>query len=151
MKKSIMHYAILVGMLLSAPMVFQQASAAEPELPNPEGPAVANDSIGNAPDAGAVSEESPAPDDLLPVPEPPEIPQAVQSGEPLEPEVTIIQRDEETVEETRINGRLYKIKITPRVGPAYYLFDTDGDGVLETRGNNDITDANIPQWVLFSW
>lgn len=151
MKKSTMQYTIMAGMLLSAALLISPVNAAEPELPDLGGPPAATGSIGSGLDSEAGIEESPAPDDLLPVPEPPEIPQAVQSGEALEPEVTIIQRDNETVEETRINGRLYKVKITPRAGPAYYLFDTDGDGVLETRGNNDITDINIPQWVLFSW
>lgn len=91
------------------------------------------------------------PGDLQPVPEPPEIPSAVESGAALEPEVTIIQREGETIEEYRINGQLYKIKITPSAGPAYYLIDNDGDGLLETRGNDIVEESNIPQWVLFSW
>jgi hypothetical protein len=150
MKKLTMRYAILSGIFLLIPVLTTSLHAAEQNLPDLGSPPVAGDSTGSL-DAGSGIEESPTPDDLLPVPEPPEIPQAVQSGEPLEPEVTIIQRDKETVEEFRINGRLYKVKITPSAGPPYYLVDTDGDGVLETRGNNDITDINIPQWVLFSW
>jgi hypothetical protein len=31
----------------------------------------------------------------------------------LEPEVTIKKREGDTVEEHRINGKLYKIKVTP--------------------------------------
>ena len=88
--------------------------------------------------------------ELAPAPEPPEIPEQVQSGETLEPEVTIIQKEQETVEEYRVNGRLYQVKITPTRGLPYYLIDTDGDGELETRAN-DITKSQVPQWVLFSW
>ncbi len=88
--------------------------------------------------------------DLAPAPEPPVLPEQVQSGETLEPEVTIIHKEQETVEEYRINGRLYQVKITPTKGAPYYLIDTDGDGELETRAN-DITQSQVPQWVLFSW
>lgn len=94
---------------------------------------------------------STAPDGLVPAPEPPEIPESVQSGEALEPEIIIIQREQETVQEYRINGQLYKVKITPSSGAAYYLIDTDGDGELETRSNDIVSDSSIPQWVLFSW
>lgn len=69
----------------------------------------------------------------------------------LEPQVTIIRRAESTVEEYRINGQLYMVKITPDVGAAYYLVDTDGDGSLETTRHSLDANHNIPQWILFSW
>lgn len=111
-----------------------------------------------APDAAppeTVPEGAIAPPDaetgLAPAPEPPDIPQQVQSGEALEPEVTIIQREQETVEEYRINGQLYMIKITPSAGPPYYLIDVKGDGNFERRGNDIVSETYVPQWVLFSW
>ncbi len=134
---------VLIGILLSASLTL----AAEQPFPETAAPPT-TDNV--APDESGNGESAPS-GELLPVPEPPEIPPAVQSGEPLEPEVTILHRDQETVEEFRVNGRLFKVKITPSAGPPYYLLDNDGDGVLETRSSNDITDANIPQWVLFSW
>ena len=71
---------------------------------------------------------------LEPVPEAvPPPPEQVQSGEALEPEVTIIHKKDATVEEYRINGNLYMIKVIPVVGPSYYLVDQDGDGKLETN------------------
>ena len=82
--------------------------------------------------------------------EPPEIPESVQSGEALEPEVTIREDEEETHYEYRINGRLYMVKIVPNVGPPYYLIDTDGDGSLDAR-EREIGEFDVPQWVLFSW
>lgn len=73
--------------------------------------------------------------------------------ETLQPEVNIIQREDKTIEEYRVNGRLYKIKVTPKVGPEYYLVDSDGDGSFETRRTASPLepDIMIPQWVLFRW
>ncbi len=83
-------------------------------------------------------------------PEPPELPPQVESGEALEPEITIIKSEEKTVEEYRLNGALVMVKITPAAGPAYYLVDSDGDGTLDTQ-ENDPRSASVQQWVLFSW
>ncbi|MDH3411456.1 MAG: DUF2782 domain-containing protein [Gammaproteobacteria bacterium] len=94
--------------------------------------------------------QSPPPD-LVPVPDPPTIPDQVRSGETLEPEVTIIRRARETITEYRLNGRLQAIRVEPENAPAYYLVDTDGDGDLETRRNAYGPDFLIPQWVIFSW
>lgn len=98
--------------------------------------------------ASFAAEEPPALEDLPDAPPPPE---PVQSGEPLEPEVTIIQKEEEIIEEYRINGRLYMVKITPSVGKPYYLLDSDGDGRLESRMSQIYSDFVVPKWVLFSW
>ena len=85
------------------------------------------------------------------VPPPPDIPEPLQSGEPIEPEVTILQKENSTVEEYRVNGRLYMVKITPSVGVPYYLMDRDGDGMMEFRTSNLGDDVVVPQWVLFEW
>lgn len=89
-------------------------------------------------------------DNLEAVPEPPELPDPVESGEAIEPEVTIIQREDRVIEEYRINGHLYMVKIIPSAGKPYFLVDRDGDGQLESRSQlyEDIT---VPQWVLFTW
>ncbi|CAK0757945.1 conserved exported hypothetical protein [Gammaproteobacteria bacterium] len=68
-----------------------------------------------------------------------------------EPEVTIVKRGEDRVEEYRMGGRLYMIKVTPPVGPSYYLVDTDGDGNLDTRRDSLEPNLVIPMWVLFQW
>ncbi|TQV65235.1 MAG: DUF2782 domain-containing protein [Halothiobacillaceae bacterium] len=68
-----------------------------------------------------------------------------------EPEITIRKSEGQDIEEYRIKGRLYMIKITPQAGPAYYLIDTDGDGELETRHNGPMDAYLIPQWILFRW
>lgn len=100
--------------------------------------------------AAETGAQSPPPE-LQPVPDPPPIPERVQSGETLEPEVTIIRRAEETVTEYRVNGRLRAIKVEPQNAPAYYLVDTDGDGDLETRRSAYGPDFLIPMWLILSW
>lgn len=97
--------------------------------------------------AGAQSSE----EELAPVPLPPELPDPLKSGEAIEPQVTIIRRDDAIIEEYRLDGRHYMTRIIPAVGPAYYLVDRDGDGRMETRMSEIYDDFTVPQWVLFSW
>jgi hypothetical protein len=84
------------------------------------------------------------------VPEPPEIPPALVDGQAIEPDVTIIKKDEGTIYEYRINGQLYMVKVQPVVGPAYYLVDRDGDGEFDSR-SKDPTKITVPQWILLRW
>lgn len=85
------------------------------------------------------------------LPESPTLPPVVQSGENLEPEITIIRRDGRLVHEYRVNGTVYMVKIIPNSGPAYYLVDKDGDGNMETRHSDLNRTMNVPQWLLHSW
>lgn len=78
-------------------------------------------------------------------------PDFVEHDEELEPEVTIIQREDATVAEYRINGQLYMIKITPAVGKPYFFVDNDGDGVMESKISEFYNNTQVPQWVIFSW
>jgi len=55
------------------------------------------------------------------------------------------------LEEYRINGQLYMVKVTPIEGVSYYLLDDDGDGHMETKMNAIHSDPVVPQWVLFRW
>ncbi len=92
------------------------------------------------------------PPTLEAVPEPPPIPPQVQSGEVLEPDVRITRKEKATVTEYRVNGRIRAIKVQPDGNfPAYYLYDTDGNGRLDLRTNRYDPDLLIPNWVLFSW
>lgn len=85
------------------------------------------------------------------VPEPPELPLPVQSDEAMEPDITIIRKGKKTIEEYRINGQLYMIRVKPDIGPPYYLIDTDGDGNLDVR-RSDLDDGlYINQWKLLEW
>ena len=82
--------------------------------------------------------------------QPPELPAPMQSGDSIEPDINIIQQEDRTIEEYRVNGKLYMIKVIPVVGPAYYLMDTDGDGSLETT-RNDLDSPPVPNWILLEW
>jgi hypothetical protein len=80
-----------------------------------------------------------------PVPVPPDI------GERVEPEVTIIETDEEVIYEYKVRGQTYMVKVEPIVGPPYYLLDTDGDGTLDVQQDRPPPNLALPQWLLFSW
>jgi hypothetical protein len=84
--------------------------------------------------------------------QPPEIAvPEVQSGEVVEPEVTIIEQDGKTVHQYSVNGHVYMVKIEPAGDfPPYYLLDLDGDGTMDVRRNGP-DDIAVPQWVLFRW
>ncbi|OOG20788.1 hypothetical protein B1C78_16975 [Thioalkalivibrio denitrificans] len=69
----------------------------------------------------------------------------------MEPQVVIIRRDDEIIEEYRLHGQLYMVRITPRTGPPYYLIDTSGDGDLDTRSHELDPRIMIPAWTIFRW
>lgn len=85
------------------------------------------------------------------VPEPPELPLPVQSGEEMEPDITITRKGKDTIQEYRRNGKLYMVKIIPQVGPAYYMLDTNGDGQMDVKKNDLDKNSVINQWLLFEW
>lgn len=78
-------------------------------------------------------------------------PALVNSDQVQEEEVVITPRSNERVREYRMHGQLFMIEIIPTKGPRYYLLDTDGDGVLETRRYNVEPDVTIPRWVILRW
>lgn len=101
---------------------------------------------------GAAASLAVAQDDteLRAFPEPPAVLPAPYQGETVEPDVTIIETESETIYEYRVRGQLYMVKIQPQVGPPYFLVDTTGDGQLNARQDR-VWSNSIPQWVLFSW
>lgn len=87
---------------------------------------------------------------LQPIPEPPPPPPGMELDPALEPQVTIRKRDQETIEEFRIRGRLYMIKVTPAHGVPYYLVDDTGRGDFTRRDTYD-TGIRPPMWVIHQW
>lgn len=79
------------------------------------------------------------------------IPPSIGVDEELQPEVSIIKRDDAEVHEYRMNGELYMIKIIPVVGPPYYLFDSNGDGDLDARRTELDPAFVVPSWMIFRW
>lgn len=82
---------------------------------------------------------------------PPVIPEPMQDGESIEPDINIIQKQDRTVQEYRMNGRLYMIKVIPTIGRPYFLMDTDGDGSLETTQHELDSGLLVPNWILLEW
>ncbi len=75
-------------------------------------------------------------------------PPKVMDGEPLdEPQITIRKKGKETIEEYRIHGELYMMKITPEHGVPYYLHKEDQDGGWVNVGPNP--PLSIPKWIIF--
>ncbi len=93
-----------------------------------------------------------------PPPIPPEeagdapIPPKVQQ-EQIEPTVTIREEEERLIEEYRMNGRLYMVKVTPKEGGlSYYYIDTDGDGTLELDESQRALNPVQPvHWKVLEW
>ncbi|MHB1352138.1 MAG: DUF2782 domain-containing protein [Thiobacillus sp.] len=85
-----------------------------------------------------------APDDrppeLAPVPDGP-------PGPGDAPEVTIKPSAQGRVVEYRANGRLYMLKVIPKVGKPYYLVDQKGDGQFARQDSLD-SGMRPPMWVI---
>jgi hypothetical protein len=81
-----------------------------------------------------------------PVPPPPPLPTGAVDDPSIQPEVTIVEKEDATVTEYRIGGRLYMQKIKPKIGPEYYLTDDTGTGSFVRRD----TDPKVrpPMWVI---
>lgn len=70
------------------------------------------------------------------------------SVSPEGPQVTITTRKEETtIEEYRVGGKLYMIKVTPKHGKPYYLVDDLGDGRFARQDGLD-SGVRVPRWVI---
>ena len=77
-------------------------------------------------------------------------PPPLQSGQALEPQVTIRRTEREVIYEYRQGSQLVLVRVQPAVGPPYHFVDTDGDGTLEYRPGDPVR-HNINQWVLRRW
>ena len=101
-----------------------------------------------------------------PAPPPPPIPPANAAYSPtvtpppppdvatdpeLEPQITIIRREDQVVEEVRIKGELQYVKVTPRHGRPYFLIPTDTGAYTFLRRDDLDIKLKVPMWVLFSW
>jgi hypothetical protein len=80
------------------------------------------------------------------------IPPKVQE-EQIEPTVTIREEEERLIEEYRMNGRLYMVKVTPKKGGvSYYYVDTNGDGKLELDPDQQAMNPVQPvHWKVIEW
>ena len=85
--------------------------------------------------------------DWKPLPPPPALDPNSQDTD-LEPQVTITKEKDLVIEEYRAAGKLFMIKVTPKVGPPYYLVDERGDGTFSRQDGLDASNLRPPQWVI---
>lgn len=91
--------------------------------------------------------------EVLPPPELPELPlESPNAEDPLleEPLVIIRKRGEDKIEEYRIDGRIHVIKVTPRIGFPYYLYDDTGDASYANDGVLD-DGIRVPMWKIYEF
>jgi hypothetical protein len=84
---------------------------------------------------------------LQPLPPPPALEPNAQDSD-LEPQVTITEKKDVTIEEFRAGGKLYMIKVTPKVGPPYYLIDERGNGEFARQDGPTGLQISPPRWVI---
>ena len=90
--------------------------------------------------AVAAAPPSDRPPELKPVPD-------GAPGPGGEPAVTIKESSQGRVVEYRANGKLFMLKVIPKVGKPYYLVDRTGDGQFVWQGNLG-SNLQPPMWVL---
>jgi hypothetical protein len=92
----------------------------------------------------ALADEIPPPPKMEPAPEiapPPGV-----SDADMEPQVTISHRGQDKIEEYRVRGQVYMVKVTPRYGKPYYLVPRK-DGQM-VRHNDLSPNFVVPMWMI---
>jgi hypothetical protein len=97
----------------------------------------------------AQSTARPRPKDVEPV-EAPLPPSKITDEVAPDEKVTVVKKGKDRVEEFRSKGKLYKMRVTPSVGPAYMLIDEKGDGNF-VRVDGPVPRVSVPMWVLLEW
>ena len=75
------------------------------------------------------------------------------SADPLEgipdgaEETTRTEANGDVVTEYRVDGRLRALRVEPSRGPVYYLFDRDGDGIVDSERDG----VSPVYFKLFEW
>lgn len=104
----------------------------------------------------AAADKAPAPPEAGKVGAPPKGSTPVPDGAPgvgnslEEPSITIRNKGRERVEEYRLKGKLYMLKVTPPKGKPYFLVDQLGRGEF-TRNDGAAPPMAVPQWVIHSF
>jgi len=82
------------------------------------------------------------------VPPPPALPEGADDDS-IKADVVIRRDEDKVVEEFSVNGELYMVRITPKVGKPYYIRYPDGAKGRSVR--KELDDINTPFWKLFEW
>ena len=67
------------------------------------------------------------------------------------PEVTTRTEGDQVIEEHRIKGKLYMMRVTPKHGRPYVLLDNKGDGTFSRLEQTLDGQVRAPQWVLMEF
>lgn len=100
--------------------------------------------------AGAAYAADAPPSEFKQLPPPPVLESNVADAD-LEPQVTITEKKDVVIEEFRVGGKLFKIKVTPKIGKPYYLVDERGDGQFSRMDGPDASSLRPPQWVIHNF
>ena len=95
----------------------------------------------------ASAQEPPAKQDVPPPP--PITDEEFEEQARVQADVTIRKGKDKVIEEYRVNGKLYMVKVTPKVGKPYYLRYPEGEGGRVIQ--HELRDINTPYWKLFEW
>jgi hypothetical protein len=99
-------------------------------------------------DAMAQSGARARPPGTLPLEEVPPPPAIVDKDAALEPDVKVRMEGDQKIEEYRVKGKLFMMRVTPKNGPAYVLMDHSGDGTFMKQDHTIDGGVRVPQWVL---
>ncbi len=107
--------------------------------------------IGSTGIALAAQPAAPTPPDMIPLPDEDDgaVPLIAPQG-PNDPDISIRTEGDNTIEEYRRDGQVYMIKVTPRLGPPYYLIDASGQGRF-MRHDGPLPPTAPAQWRILEF
>lgn len=91
------------------------------------------------------------PIDLPPPPPPPATDSGTSKIIDDDVVVKIVEEKEATITEYRARGKLYMIKVTPKIGLPYFLIDNDGTGKFDRGDSPANGNLVVPRWTLFEF
>ena len=83
---------------------------------------------------------------------PPPMPAASELDPAIESRAEITTRTEggQTIQEYRVKGKLFMMRVTPKHGRPYVMIDHKGDGQFARADSLD-SGVRVPQWVLLEF
>jgi len=101
--------------------------------------------------AAAQSAPRPRPPGSMPLEDAPPPPPITKETPELAPEISTRTEGDNQVQEYRVKGKLYMVRVTPRHGHSYILRDDQGTGTFVRQDNPLDSGVRVPQWVLMEF